>query len=287
MLAIDWAHTKKLIACGGDGTTAMTPDELLELPETDIVVEDSCPFKLLLRLLKAGKAVSTIPGQEVAGLRKERGLDKSDEVDAQLIYELAPKAQPLSLDSHEVKLKEIYYRFISYQKTRIVLENQLRAFRQTFGGQADLGFTIATEAIAAQEHSYLERLKKFIPRPPQPLAKIKGLGDRLWAGLLVVAHPKRFPTLGAYLRFCGLKQGNRYNRHARMLYYLLAKEVVMQKDKEFYPLYQKMKADLGERNPEWKKGHLDKAARNRVATMIAKRVYNCQDDIPIVKGLWG
>jgi hypothetical protein len=44
--------------------------------------------------------------------------------------------------------------------------------------------------------------KKGVPGLSSP--KIKGLGERIWAGILIMANPGDFRNISAYLRFCGL-----------------------------------------------------------------------------------
>ena len=111
----------------------------------------------------------------------------------------------------------------------------------------------------------------------QPPA-IKGLGGRIWAGIIVTANPVYFKCLSAYLGFCGLTENaiksHKYNRHARMLYHMLADEVMKQKDPTFRPIYDKCKADIAERHPDHTKLHIHNAAMNRTATMLAKAIFN-------------
>ncbi len=58
-----------------------------------------------------------------------------------------------------------------------------------------------------------------------------------------------------------------------MLYHMLAESVLKQKDPVFRPLYDKCKADIAEKYPEYTKAHIHNAALNRTATFLAKRIY--------------
>ncbi|GAG82115.1 unnamed protein product, partial [marine sediment metagenome] len=113
---------------------------------------------------------------------------------------------------------------------------------------------------------------------------------RLWLGILVTANPASFKCVSAYLRFCGLTSDvmatHKYNRHAKMLYHLLAEAILKAKDPQFRTIYDKCKADFVLRHPEpetrtingksvkfYTKGHSHNAALNRIATFLAKHIY--------------
>ena len=57
-------------------------------------------------------------------------------------------------------------------------------------------------------------------------------GNRIWAGMVVTANPADFKCLSPQLRFCGLiedvLENGRYSGHTRMLYHMLADQVVRQ-----------------------------------------------------------
>ncbi len=106
---------------------------------------------------------------------------------------------------------------------------------------------------------------------------IRGLGARLWVGILVTANPLTFKCLSAYLRYCGLtsdvvKQHN-YKSHAKMLYHVLAQCILKQHDPQFRPIYDKCKADITLKHPDYTKLHIHNAALNRTATFLAKTMF--------------
>jgi len=104
------------------------------------------------------------------------------------------------------------------------------------------------------------------------------LGKRIWLGLMVTANPRDFKCLSAYLRFCGrisdVIKSHKYNRHARMLYHMLAEGIMKQKDARFRPVYDKCKTDIAEKYPDYTKLHIHNAALNRTATFLAKEIFN-------------
>ena len=155
-------------------------------------------------------------------------------------------------------------------------------------------YNIAISTLHAREKTLMKRLEtiaKGVPLfeaggeskevlqsniPNHPPA-IRGLGQRLWLGILVTANPANFKCLSAYLRFCGLTSEvmatHKYNRHAKMLYHMLAEEVMKLKDVKFRAIYDKCKEDIREKYPDYTKGHVHNAALNRTSTFLAKEIY--------------
>lgn len=211
-----------------------------------VVLETGCPLSFIYDLTRVGYTIQLIKGQDIKEYRESKGIAKSDEADARCIYELASAnpnllSKPITPTSREVQIIDSYRRFYKLQKARVILENQSKAFYRYFGSSEDTGaMDIALNTLEAAEHSYLQRVENYIPQMPARLHRIKGMGERLWAGIMVTADPTNFPTLSRYLRFCGLvdrKQlEHKFNRHARALYYLLADGIVKARDPKFLSL---------------------------------------------------
>lgn len=139
-----------------------------------------------------------------------------------------------------------------------------------------LPYDIAIDTLKTAENSCLKKVIKLASPVPESL-KIRGLGPRLWAGIYITANPVNFITLSSYLRYCGLvnldQLDHKWNRHARMLYHMLAGEVMKQRDPIFRPIYDRCKADIAERHPDYTKLHIHRAALNRTATFLAKELW--------------
>lgn len=248
-----------------------------------IVLETGCPLSFIYNLCRIGYNVQLIKGQDVKEYRESKGLEKSDEVDAKCIYELAREkpnllSKPISPTSKEIQIIGDYRRFYKLQKARVILGNQKDAFYKYFGsGDRTMSMEIALQELEAGEHAYLEKVKKYIPKIPPRLQGIKGLGERIWAGIIVTANPLDFSTLSRYLRFCGYvdkeQLNHKYNRHAKMLYHMLADEVIKQRDTQFRPIYDKCKIDIAAKHEDWRKYRVNNAGVNRLATFLAKEVY--------------
>ena len=170
-----------------------------------------------------------------------------------------------------------YRRFYKTQKARVALQNQSKGFHRYFGTDSSIAIDEALKILVKEEKDLLSTVISNVPEIPSELDNIKGLGNRLWAGIIITANPVYFKTLSRYLRFCGLvgkeQLNHKYNRHARMLYRLLAEQIMKHRDPEFRPIYDKCKLDIAHKNPNYTKKHINNAALNRTATFLSKRVY--------------
>lgn len=326
---------------GSESTYSLKSIEKVKLSVPLIILEQGCPLSLIHDILKTGCGVKTISNRATQDYRVERNIEKSDENDAKIIYDLSnngARLTPVSLEDSQIQLVDLYQRYKRYQKARVAMMNMRKAYIRQFGnggesiriikssrvlnlpsltdrdaGESNLAlqsnkrfnpspaikgeeeskrviksmtafnsslhdgvlpYDIAIDTLKAAENECLTKIVKLTPDIP---VRIRGLGKRLWAGIFVTANPTNFPTLSSYLRFCGLvnreQLGTKWNRHASMLYHLLAEEVMKQKDGKFRPIYDKSKADITERYPDYTKLHIHNAALNRTATFLAKEIY--------------
>ncbi len=340
MIAVDWSHTKglttydgkktvaverktflkRLAGAGGESTSGVKSIMTFNPPAPSIVLEQGCPLSLIYDILKTGYAVNVISNRATQDYRVEHGIQKSDEADAKIIYELAnngAKLTPMNLNDKDIQLLELYQRYKRYQKARVAMMNMKKAYIRQFGmsnlrsslnlgsslnsslaieGEGEsklevqselclnsspsdgtLPYDICIDTLKASETSCLKKIVKLAPPVPDSL-KIKGLGPRLWTGIIVTANPINFSSLSRYLRYCGLvnleQLGHIWNRHARMLYHLLAVQVMRQSDEVFRPIYDQCKKDIAVRYPEHTKSHIHNGALNRTATFLAKEIYS-------------
>jgi len=359
MIAVDWSHTKGLTiyngkkgvtsnrksllkslagesmvefessydinpassGAGGESIISLKSKGRINPSAPQVILEQGCPLSLIYDILKTGCQVKVISNRATQDYRVERGIEKSDETDAKIIYELAnngAKLTPVSLDDKDIQLLKLYQRYKRYQKARVAMLNMKKGYIRQFGdgesrsnlkstllvnpspaqeGEGEsitifksknkiklspssdgiLPYDIGIDTLKAAEGSCLKKIVKLAPPVPQSL-KIKGLGPRLWAGIIITANPANFPTLSRYLRYCGLvdkeQLGTRWNRHASMLYHMLAESVMKQRDERFRLVYDQCKVDIAGRYPEYTKLHIHNAALNRTATFLAKEIYS-------------
>lgn len=337
LIAIDWSHTKDLTTYDGKKVRVETLKQLLSRINKDggesisslksiikvqspsVILEQGCPMSLIYNLTKIGIQVSLIDNKATEHYRQTNAIDKSDETDARIIYELSnngARLQKINVDNELIQLHDVYHQYCRYQKARVSLQNMKRAHQRQYGidrsGVRESNFTIksrvnihltpdllpydiAIDTLMAREKTLLKRLGQIAKDLPlfeaggeskeasqsnkttQPPA-IKGLGQRIWLGILITANPGNFKCLSSYLRYCGLTddaiKSHRYNRHARMLYHMLAEQIMKQRDPIFRPIYDKCKTDIALKHPDYKKGHIHNAALNRTSTFLAKKIFN-------------
>jgi len=328
MIAVDWSHTKGLTTYDGkklktedrkalirrlqphnlkdkDGEESNRPlQSRARVHSPSIILEEGCPTSLIYDLLKVGSQVQVISNRATQDYRVEHDIEKSDENDAKIIWELAnsgTKLKAVNLDDRLMQLHSLYHQYCRYQKARVAMQNMKKGYLRHFGGGESIlqvksitavqpstdAFDIAINTLKAKEHSLLAKLSPLVAGGESidgintivllQSPAIKGLGNRIWAGIIVTANPIYFKNLSAYLRFCGLTgdviESHKYNRHARMLYHMLAEGILKQKDPTFRPIYDKCKADIAKKYPDYTKLHTHNAALNRTATMLAKAIF--------------
>ena len=311
----------RLLKDGTGEESNYTVQSKLRVHSSVAILEQGCPLSLIYRLTSRGVTVKLIVNHATEQYRREHGIEKTDENDAKILCHLANNGaamQEVTLDDRRMQMHDLYHQYCRYQKARVAMQNMRKAHLRAYGvsgaGEStklvkskvklhpapDLSpYDISIEVLQAREKTLLKTLGVTAKGMPlfemaggesietvksmvivQPPA-IKGLGERIWLGIMVAANPTSFKCLSAYLRFCGLTgdavKSHRYNRHARMLYHMLAEEVMRLKDPTFRPIYDQCKADIAERNPEYTKGHIHNAALNRVATFLAKEIYEWRD----------
>lgn len=168
MLAVDWSYTKGLAVYDGKRVWVLDRKALLrklavksnaELnlaslgvgeeskalvkstvdfnsPTSLVILEQGCPLSLIYDILKTGCQVKVISNRATQDYRVEHCIEKTDETDARLIYELASngaKLTPVSLDDNQIQLLELYQRYKRYQKARVALMNMRKAYIRQFG----------------------------------------------------------------------------------------------------------------------------------------------------------
>lgn len=325
-IAVDWSHTKGLTTYDGKKVRVEDRRSLLQrlkklgkrgeesnipVPSNSLfhsptlILEEGCPASLIYDLVLQGNEVHLISNRATEDYRVGHGIVKSDENDVRIMWELAnsgAKLRTVSIDDNWLQLHSLYKQYCRYQKARVAMQNMKKAYLRQFGEKESgsgshlsgdtVPYDIAIDTLKAKEHSVMAKLtplvsggkSKSVLVPPS----IKGLGNRIWAGIVVTANPNDFKCLSAYLRFCGLTEdvikNHRYNRHARMLYRMLAEGTLRKGDPTFRSIYDKCKTDVADKNPSYTKMHIHNAALNRTATMLAKHIFKHVKDTMIEAG---
>jgi len=307
-IAVDWSYTKGLTTYDGEKVRvedrksllqrlkklSKPGDESINNEALSIILEEGCPASLIYDLLLTGSQVQLISNRASEDYRVKHGIAKSDENDARIIWELANsgvRLRTVNVDDTWVQLHSLYRQYVRYQKARVAMQNMKKGYLRYFGGEESgstsqlsgdtVPYDIAIDTLKAKEHSVMKKLIPLVSggKSKSTLAppSIRGLGDRIWAGIVVTANPSDFKCLSSYLRFCGLTgdaiKNHNYNRHARTLYYMLAKGILQWADPTFRPIYDKCKKDVADKNPSYTKLHIHNAAMTRTSTMLAKHVF--------------
>lgn len=304
MLAIDWAYTKELVLFDGEKVFNTDHKGLSKYLDTEVVIEAGAPISLCWNIFRKTKLYYVLP-VKTKEYRETHSIEKSDEADARVIWQLAQDKANLieaSINQRAIRLAMLYHMYLTYQKAQYNLENQIRAAKQYYGEYAGqlFGMELAVDQLAPKHEGLLREIDLIAPKLPPQLKKIKGFGIRMWAGIICVASPQHFNSVNAYLKYCGyidrdvLK--NKFSRDAKLVYWLLTDQIVKQRTEPYRSKYDEIKQKQGELHPEWLKksgykegkGRIDNIARNRVGTMLAKDVFRIVKDKPLLvqQGLW-
>jgi hypothetical protein len=314
-IAVDWSHTKGLTTYDGKKVRVEDKRSLLKrlkklgkdtnksshllksksaTHSPTVILEEGCPYSLIYDLWRHGNQVYWISNRATEDYRVKHGTAKSDVNDARIMWELArsgAKLTPALMDDNRLQLHSLYKQYCRYQKAQVAMQNMKTAYLRYFGDEESdsashlsgdtAAYDTAINTLKTKEKSVMAELtplvsggeSKLVLSPPS----IKGLGNRIWAGIVVTANPNDFKCLSSYLRFCGLteyvRNNKKYNRHARWLYYMLTEGVMKHRDPKFKPIFDKCKADIAGKHPSYTKGEINRAAMNRTATMLAKHVF--------------
>lgn len=280
---VDWGTTKPHTVLIGEQeprVEKLSDASLFSLSPFNAFLEAGCPHFFLYTLIQNNCEIYLCDTKAIIPLRQKEL--KTDESDVQLIRQLwlmSPSAfHKLSVpERKDMQIRSVMGQYVHLMTDHVRFKNRETAYQKEFG-QSE----VYKETVAILDKGKKEALRKVRPLLTDELKKvddIQGLGLRFLAGLLAVAHPKRFPTLSKFLSYCGYKssswQGGRgnYNRMAKTIAWQMSKSVIMHKDKRFYPLYLQLKKDLSIRFPEYRKVKLDGMARNRLSTFLLKELY--------------
>lgn len=302
MLGIDWSHTKGLAVANEEGVAIVKTAK--SIPQDGrVAIEAGAPLQLLFELLRQGREVILIDAKAVKARRDEFNIEKTDETDANLIKSLGDEGlgRLLFKEAKAIKLVHCYARYLKNQKARIALSNIWEGHKRYFGdwlSSADkFAYEYSLEQIEAAEHSCLDELESLSPNPPTQLRRLKGLGARLWGGIVATADPRLFQHQHQYLAYCGLtaksRNSQKFSRKARVVYFLLAEQMLKQKNEEYRKIYDEAKQESVERHErgeckcKYPKAHNHKVGMNRVSTALAKEVYNTKEEWSEQLGLFG
>lgn len=296
LLGIDWSHTRNFAVYDGQAGSILPLEEMLRLAKEAgaVAIEQGAPISVLYRLVRTC-SVFPVPPHAVAEARKEKGLDafkmgeRDDLADAEIIWGLVagasmaafgsfpPAPKPLTLDDDRLRLVRLYHEYSYALRGQVALGNLHKAMRRHFGDEeSGTAFLISCqqEEMERRAEALKAEIAKLAPEPPPLLLRLKGFSRWLWAGIVITADPKLFPSKGAYRKFCGLidrrNSNYRFNRQARRAYWLVVDQFIKQRTPGWRELYDEWKEKLSRVDGYT---HPHGGATNRVATAFANYVW--------------
>jgi hypothetical protein len=263
-------------------TTIKSRLALKSRPEFNFVLESGAPKASFLYPLTEIGNVYTIRGKSIKDYRVSKKIKKTDTNDVFLIREYY-QLHPEEFRKEEKEDLSLFIEFTKYRfftKELVRMQNMLKAYKEEFGSIDSVLLSLHNELAARKEEITKGILKKF-PYLKKDCKEIelKGLGPILLGQYLAFAHPKRFPTLTAWLRYLGLRAEKKYkkpelgfvkgnirkNRFGGLNYYL-ARQLKRNYPAEFSQLEEDMKKRFNTA--------IQMRALNRLVTIKLKKVYH-------------
>ena len=289
MIGIDWSHTKGLAIADNKG--ARIVESVRNIPKDgDIAIGQEAPAKLIYELMRTGHNVYLVDSKLVKERCEETNASKTDEVDALMYKWLGEegKGHLASIDEKRIHLVHSYSRYLKTQKKRVSISNMAGQYAHFYGDlitdderQTDEN---ALKFYEDLEKELLKQIKLLIP-PIPPELNIRGMGPKIWAGIISIADPRLFSHQKQYLRYCGLSGmahiDNKFNRKARTVYHLFSECILKTKNETLRPIYDEAKNRAIEVhnnnhhcNCKSPKAHCHRIGLNRLSTQLAKLVYS-------------
>jgi len=254
--------------------------ELMVLAPFNAYMEAGCPHYGLYQLITNGCIIYICNPKDVKDLRGKNA--KTDKTDAYFIRELWQK-EPSAFhklpipDCLEIQSRFLMDKYIHFMMDCARFKNRQKSYEKEFGESE--AYTEILQILERRKKETLAKVKLLLEKEIEKVKDIKGIGIRYLAGILTVAHPKKFSSLSKYLAYCGYKESSwqegrgKYNRVAKTLAWQMTKSLIMHKDPKFYPLYLQIKKDITNRHPDFPKARLNGMSMNRISTFLLKELY--------------
>lgn len=302
MYSLDWATRKELRVYD------VTKDKLKIIPSTvpefakfltGIKKPDSFyleeggggSFKLLAR--RKGHQVHTIPGKKTKEYRENIGLEKSDEVDAVIIGQIA-KTQPgefyqfRELDDVTARIAILFKERADTEESLVRQKNKLFALKDrleliSLDGYKDKVIERKQSIINALQKEFelqSKLLGKEVEKHPvwtDYLKDIKGVGAAVAAGLIArIKRASRFTDKYSLRHFAGMvaKKGDQgFDHKLKKTLYHFTEEIIKQRTPVWRESYDNMKEFYKGKHPDWSKGKVNNFAKKFVQTKFLDSVF--------------
>lgn len=280
---IDWGIAKPHVVLIGqdDSPEKLESRTILEsLAPFNAFLEAGCPHYFVYQLIEKGCEIYVCDSKDIIPLRG--GTEKSDESDVLFIRALRiehpDRFRKLSIpERRDTQLKFLMKKYVHFMMDCVRFKHRQSSYEREFGETQT--YVEVLNLLEKKKKETLMEVKPLLKDDLEKVSDINGLGLRFLAGLLAVAHPKRFSTLSRYLAYCGYKESSwlkgkgKYNRDAKTIAWQITKSIILHKDPRFYSLYLKLKQDLRTRYPNYSKAQIHGMAINRTSTFLLKELY--------------
>ncbi len=281
--AIDWSHKDEKFAVH-DGKKAS-----LKMPENltseDIIVTENIPEKYIRKAIETGVKVLKCSTNLTAKIRKEHKLEKSDPLDAKILW-LSYKKYPEEFTTYYLRhpLAGYYEKFKDVQKLRIATSNR------SWDDGVDSEYLKDLDQLEKKQLKIIEKQLKKEPIYIDFLQKVKGVGPAIACGLIAnIGQIKRFDSFPKMMSYFGLavdkdnkapklKKGQiaNWNQKARALILgVVADQFVKQKTPKYREIYDVEKKKQLEvlKGEKTCKGHAERRARRKAAKYFMKDLW--------------
>ena len=291
MISLDWAIKKKdeYYTEDNDGVAILYLDGI-HVHDEVIFLEEGCPRAKLYNLLRNNNKVFMIDPKVVKEWKEGLEIEKTDKNDAKAIYLIA-KESPESFreltekESVEINNEIFVKQYLFITKSLARIKNMSKAFHRQFGFDNSL-FLKQIKELEEEKKKYYKNIEKLVKHDIKKVNNIKGVGARILGEILFIKHPKYFKDWRQYIKYCGFyadgRKTGKFNHALKDAYYLATRGVIMAKDEKYSATYKEIKTKLREEHPDkvkengkirWNNGHIDNIAKNRIATQLAKDVW--------------
>ena len=197
VISLDWAHkTDKTYFYNGVKATTKAP----EASEGLVIVCENIPAKYTREFLGKGVKVLRVHQNLVAKYRESKGIEKSDEGDAKLIYEYYKEHPENFKEWHgDPKLKTMYNTFKELQKVRVATSNRLWSDTDEFNKKVLKSMELLEKEIIKGMEQELEKYKIW-----KWLEGIRGISAATAAGLIAyIKDIKEFDSISNLWSYFG------------------------------------------------------------------------------------
>ncbi len=248
-------------------------------------------FKLLAR--RAGHKVFTIPGKKTKEYRDNLGMEKSEEVDAIIIGQIAKNNpeqfyQFNEMDALTARISILFKERADTEETLVRQKNRLFALKNrleliNLDGYKEKVIEKKEDIIKVLQEEFKLQTKllgKELAKHPlwiEYLKNIKGVGPAVGAGLIArIKRASRFTNKYSLRHFAGMitKKGDQqFDHKLKKTLYFFTEGVIKQRVPVWRELYDNMKEFYKTRHSDWSKGKVNNYAKKFVQTKFLDSVF--------------